>query len=424
MMAVFYWMNVMALWVGALTYAHHMECRERFYGRLSLCTIIYLIFSGILNRLLMNSVIDASIFVRIFWYLVVSVFLYTCWNISWSVALYYGIWGFMSWQLLYELWVMLGAILETFMEVSVYVELLGNISIFGIGYTIAAKTISKWMMEGRKKIGPRQLSSGLLIFLIFETVGMAQRRLSYGAADNRWELLYLVQVLIAIVLYLQNEMFKKSALRQELVALNMLHKKEQEQYQLAKENIDLINQKCHDLKHQIRALRHVGDEDMDRYLADMEESVAIYESIVKTGNEALDTILTEKSLYCKSQGIVISCVADGSLMDFINTVDLYSLFGNALDNAIEAVQKFEEKEKRLIDVLIYKQQNFLIVNIINPMPERLVYEDELPVTTKGDRDYHGFGIRSMKHIVRKYDGFLNIEEEEGCFSLKMLFPMP
>lgn len=424
MNVLFYWLNVMALWIGTMVYAQTMERREHFYVRVAANTFLYTLLSGVLNILLKNSVIDADISIRIIWYLVTVFFLYVCWRISWSIALYYSIWGFMSWQLLYEFWIMLGSIIRQSYELSDVMNMIGNISIFVLGYGLVGLTISKWMMEGRKKIGPRQLSSGLLIFMIFETIGMAQRTLSYGAVDNRWELLYLVQLLLALVLFLQNEMFKKSALRQELTIMNMLHQKEKEQYELAKENIDLINQKCHDLKHQIRALRNVGNENLEQYLSEMEESVGIYESIVKTGNEVLDTLLTEKSLYCKRQEITVSCVADGELLNFIDTIDLYSLFGNALDNAIEAVLKFEEKEKRLIDVLVYKEKNFLIINIINPMPEKLTYVDEIPVTTKEDKTYHGFGILSMRHIVKKYEGFLNIEDEDGCFSLKMLIPIP
>ena len=423
-LSAFYWLNLMALWIGALCYARHMERRDKFGMRLVLCTGLYLIFSIVLKGLLLGAFIDAGIYVRILWYVVVSCFLFICWKIPVSIASYYGIWAFMSWQLLYELWIMIRAIIDLFYDLSDIADLIGNMMIFVAGYTFVATTISKWMMEGRKQIGPRQLSSGLLIFWIFEVMGMAQRRISVTASDSRWELLYLTQVLIAVVLYLQNEMFKKSALRQELTIMNMLHQKEKEQYELAKENIDLINQKCHDLKHQIRALKQVGNEELDRYLTEMEESVGIYESIVKTGNEALDTLLTEKSLSCKRQEILVSCVADGSLLDFMDTIDLYALFGNALDNAIEAVGKFEEKEKRLIDVLVYKEKNFLIINIINPMPERLTYEDEIPVTTKEDKAYHGFGIRSMRHIVKKYDGHLNIEEMDGCFSLKILIPIP
>jgi len=87
------------------------------------------------------------------------------------------------------------------------------------------------------------------------------------------------------------------------------------------------------------------------------------------------------------------------------------------------VEKFEEPQMRQIDVIIYCQQNFLVMNFINPVAEKLVYEDGLPVTTKRDVQVHGFGLRSMKRILKKYDGFLNVSEEDGCFSLKMLVPV-
>ena len=197
-----------------------------------------------------------------------------------------------------------------------------------------------------------------------------------------------------------------------------------EQYELTRENIALINQKCHDLKHQIRALRNATKEELEHYLEEIEGQVQIYDAIVKTGNEVLDTILTEKSLYCKERGISVSCVADGSQMSFINMADLYAILGNAMDNAIEAVQKFENPEQRQIDVIIYRKQQFLAINVINPIPEKLMYEDHLPVTTKGDRDYHGFGLKSIKYILKKYDGFMTIQDEDGMFSLMLLIPIP
>lgn len=94
-----------------------------------------------------------------------------------------------------------------------------------------------------------------------------------------------------------------------------------------------------------------------------------------------------------------------------------------MDNAIEAVEKLKEKEKRQIDVMIYRQHNFLVMNIINPMPEHLLYEEGIPITTKQDKHSHGFGLRSIRQILKKYEGFLNVSEEDGCFSLKMLIPI-
>ena len=213
-------------------------------------------------------------------------------------------------------------------------------------------------------------------------------------------------------------------MRKELEILALLWQKEKEQYQLSRENISFINQKVHDLKHHIHAMRNASGEEVERYLAEIEGSVSLYESMIQTGSAVLDTILTEKSLYCKDHGIAVSCMADGSQMEFINTVDLYAILGNAIDNAIEEVGKFQEKERRQIDVMIYRRQQFLAIHITNPMDGKLEYEEGLPVTTKGSRFVHGFGLRSIRHILKKYDGFLTIREEDGCFSLLMLLPVP
>ena len=59
----------------------------------------------------------------------------------------------------------------------------------------------------------------------------------------------------------------------------------------------------------------------------------------------------------------------------------------------------------------------------NPVQEAPVFVDDFPVTTKGDQRYHGFGLRSIRHFVRKYDGYLNISVEDGCFSLKIMMPI-
>lgn len=424
MEAVYGWIAGIAIWVSGILYAQTRERREDFKKRMLICSLSYIVFLGVLNLFPVREVYWLKMVSCAVVFLVLVLFIHLCWNIRRAAAFYYAIWAFMSWQLLYELWAGIRIFDGSDFWRGTYLPGCSLALIFIIGYLFAGFTITRWVPEGApKNMGPRQLTSAFLIFGVFEMIGFTPRKVFVTPGDGKWEVLYLSQLLMAVILTLQSELFKKSAMRQELQVMNLLWKKEQEQYQLAKENIALINQKCHDLKHQVRAIRNASQEDIDGYLKEMEDSIHIYEAIVKTGNEVLDTILTEKSLYCKEKNILVSCVADGSQMDFINAVDLYAILGNALDNAIEAVEKFTEKEKRQIDVLIYRQQNFLAMNIINPMQERLVYEEELPVTTKGDRRYHGYGLRSMQYMVKKYDGFLSVSEEDGCFSLKILIPI-
>ncbi len=417
-----YWVNEIAFLIGGILYAYTNEQRAHFVKRLILFIVGYAGFINLVNALPLEDIAALRILIRFICFGILVLLQHICWNITWSVAIYSSVWASMLWQLLYEICRGIES-LGGFVAANKIAMLGLYFVVFVAGYLLAALTIVKWMpLDGLAKIGPRQLSLALLIFCAFEMITF-----NTGLTDiepAKWVNLYLSQLLLALLLYLQNELFKKSAIKQELEVMNFLWKKEQEQYRLSRENIALINQKCHDLKHQIRAIRNCSREEIDRYLEEIEGSIRIYEAIVKTGNEVLDTILTEKSLYCEGCGITVSCVADGSQMDFIHTVDLYAILGNALDNAIEAVQKFKHKEKRQIDVLIYRQQNFLVINIINPMKEALVYEEELPVSTKGDRRYHGFGLRSMQYLVKKYDGCLNINVEDGCFSLKILIPIP
>lgn len=422
---LYYWIPEVTLCVSGMVYVHTMKRREGFLKRVMLCAAVFAVYFGVINLLPLELLGEIRFITRLLGFGFLILFLHCCWVLSWSAAVYYAIWAFISWHLLYELWMGLkiNGCLHIFMGEKW--DWLGMIAVAGIGYLIGAYTIARWMPEGvPDKVGPRQLLLALVTFFTFEMIGYTPGNVERNPGDGKWEILCLSQLFLAVILYLQNELFKKSAMRQELAVMNLLWKKEQEQYQLSRENIALINQKCHDLKHQIRAIRNASREDIEQYLMEMEDNIQIYEAIVKTGNEVLDTILTEKSLYCKERGIVVSCVADGGQMGFINTVDLYAILGNAIDNAIEAVEKFEHGEKRQIDVLIYRQQNFLVMNIVNPIEGNLVFDEELPVSTKGDARFHGFGLRSIRYLVKKYDGFVNITEEDGCFSLKMLIPIP
>jgi len=137
----------------------------------------------------------------------------------------------------------------------------------------------------------------------------------------------------------------------------------------------------------------------------------------------LDTVLTEKSLYCEANHIAIHCVADGTGLEFIDAVDLYTVFGNALDNAIECVQQIEPAEKRMIDVLICREVGCLVVHIRNSMEGKLDFVDGLPRTTKEDNGYHGYGLKSIRHTVEQYGGHMNVKAENGWFSLKLLIPI-
>ena len=123
---------------------------------------------------------------------------------------------------------------------------------------------------------------------------------------------------------------------------------ERRQHKLSEDTIALINMKCHDLKHQVSALCRQGQVD-PALMEEIGQTVAVYDSDVQTGNGALDVVLTEKSFRCEREHISFSCMLDGRLFDFMAAADIYSLFGNALDNAIESVVG-EPEDHRFISI--------------------------------------------------------------------------
>ena len=326
---------------------------------------------------------------------------------------YCGVWGTMTFLLVLE---------TSYVLCSPLLGDLGNWLLkilFSVAVNVAiGLTLARWMPEkGQYQIGPRQMVSAWVFCIMSENLFI------YAKVDPGAALFNIVlQFYCITLLYLQSALFKKSSMRKELETIQLLWHQQKGQYQLSKETVELINHKCHDLKHQVQAIRAVKDEkERETYLEKIEKSVQIYSAIVRTGNEILDTILTEKSLICENSGIHINCVADGSLLAFMNPVDLYTLFGNALDNAIEAVRKLESKEKRVIDIMLYERQSFLMLQIVNPMCGEVKFEDGLPLTTKAKNGYHGYGMKSMLHTIQKYEGHLTTEVKNGCFISTLCF---
>lgn len=240
--------------------------------------------------------------------------------------------------------------------------------------------------------------------------------------EDIWLIVCYVYNIISCVLaaFLQFGMVNYRHMARELDIVQSLLYQQKEQYRISKENIDLINIKCHDLKHQIRSL---GADTIDEgALREIESVVGIYDASIRTGNEALDVILTEKSLYCEKNGIRLCCVADGGQLNFMSPADLYALFGNALENAIESVSGIAEEEKRIINVTVKTAGNLVSIHVDNYFSGEIQFKDGMPLTKKEDAKFHGFGIKSMKYIAEKYDGDFSVSAEDQRFRLNVVIP--
>lgn len=226
-----------------------------------------------------------------------------------------------------------------------------------------------------------------------------------------------------VIVLLQSMTYRILSLQQEKKMIQILQKEKEQQYNFSRENVDLINQKCHDLKRQIRALKLVQGEERDRLFKETEEAVQFYDAHVKTGNDVLDTILTEKSFVCTRQGIRFSCNIHAEHMDIIDVIDFYTIVSNGLDNAIECVSRYEDNEKKVINVAVLERGSMLHIFIDNYFDGELEFCNGFPVTSKDDKGYHGYGVKSMQMIAKKYGGDIRISVNNHTFSLQIMLPV-
>ena len=227
-------------------------------------------------------------------------------------------------------------------------------------------------------------------------------------------------VLCIFILSISLNVVEKTNLKLEKVILNSLLHNKEAQFNQTKNNIDLINMKIHDFKKLIDTYNYSNDQNVQKdIIKEIENQVELYNCSIKTGNTSLDVILTEKGLQAKKNDINFIAMVDGKLLSFIKDADLYSLFENALDNAINSLSK-EEKENRYLNVLVKQIGAVILISIENYCSQNISFNDDLPLT-KNDNNYHGFGTKSIKYICEKYDGIVNFEYKDNLFKLNITF---
>lgn len=226
------------------------------------------------------------------------------------------------------------------------------------------------------------------------------------------------------ILYAQQEQLRRIASNSELASINaQLHSQHQE-YLQSKENLESLGRLAHDLKHQITALRaEVDPANQAKGFEQLEAAVQQYSAQQHTGNPVLDVVLTTKTRTCADKGITFTAVADGSLLTGMSSIDIATLFGNAIDNAIEATSGLANKEQRLIRLALYAQGEMTVIRFENYFQTALDRDNEGNLrTTKRDKQSHGFGVKSIRHIVKQYDGEVTIKTQDNWFTLTILLP--
>lgn len=227
-------------------------------------------------------------------------------------------------------------------------------------------------------------------------------------------------LLIYMQQYLQLDNYRKK----EITNMNNLINSQYQQYLTYAESTEHIGRKAHDLKHQIEIILAEADSSKrESYISNLRSEISKLEVKIETGNAVLDTILTQKNQYCAEHQINFTSMANGALLDKMDIMDLSSLIGNALDNAIEYIEQIEDIEKRLITLKLTNKGEMIILRVDNYFLDDWEHSEDLPQTTKPDKENHGYGLKSIQHTAEKYNGNILIKVENNWFSLSVIFPL-
>lgn len=276
--------------------------------------------------------------------------------------------------------------------------------------------VRRFPENGDLKLGNWKVLFLTLVTLLTVFVRSVSLPTDISLLDRLFSILSVIMVMVLIY-----QCMYADEMRREKEIIESLLAREESRHQLLGKTIDSINMKCHDLRYHIDTYRRA--QQLDEHAAffdEVEQEIQRYEYTFHTGNAALDSVLSEKSLYCSANHILLTTMLDVSLLAPIEKSDIYSIFGNALDNAIQAVMA-EAPENRSVNIRVSDvvgMTQIVFENFCSKPPEM---HEGLPKTEK-DTQYHGFGLRSIRYIIEKYDGHMSIDTKDQMFILSLLLP--
>lgn len=418
-----------AFLAATLLFARHCKPRPHFWLRAAAGVVLMRLLCLVFAYTYGGSLLLEALFSAVLLALMIVGLMLCYQETVWNMLFYFGS-GFMTWYITDRLFLVtaslarLNPLLAPYFVEDTIPHILLYIGSFLLVYFFILITVERRMH--RFSGGEIPMQNSLMLFALvciltpifyFESQEIVHYNLFFYNLLNAGEIIFYLFMLL-----IQVQTLIAAKERAELITMQTLWAEEQRQYRLTKENIDALNIKCHDLKHQIRHLRETGRVDQ-AYLDSLEESVNLYNSAVRTGNETLDVVLTDKRLHCATHNIQFTCIADGAKMNFMEIMDIYSLFGNMLDNAIEYEMGLPPAT-RFIHLSVKCTNRMLVIHVENHFEGKLEMRDGLPVTTKRNKGDHGYGMLSIRRIVEKYGGNLEISTEAQLFQIDIVMPVP
>ena len=178
----------------------------------------------------------------------------------------------------------------------------------------------------------------------------------------------------------------------------------------------------HDMKNHLRVIfadiKNGNINDAQQHITDITDAYNAGNEIIRTGYPAIDSIVNFKLQNAKQDGIKIN--ASSTLPQGLNisSFDSTVILGNLIDNALQAVSLVTEN--KFIDLVLHYSKGILLIKIANPFVNEIKKSGDNVITTKKDKENHGYGLASVKETVEKYNGTVEINPSDNIFTVKVV----
>lgn len=181
----------------------------------------------------------------------------------------------------------------------------------------------------------------------------------------------------------------------------------------------------HDYRNHIQNMKIQLDEkhygELADYLDQLADDLDTVDTVIKTGNVMADAILNSKLGVAQKLNVRLNVKANVPEDVPLSNVELCSVLGNMLDNAVEACASLPEGE-RFMRVYIGRLKGQLYLSVQNSAG-KLCKDRNTYISTKEDSGRHGYGLFRIDRVAKKYGGYVNRQNEEGIFATEIMIPL-
>ena len=269
-------------------------------------------------------------------------------------------------------------------------------------------------------------STILSVILVLTCIGINRLVIDHSEANIYYKAASCLYAIICCVFAMTIQFFfsKWQQEKADSLVIKQLLAASEKQYEQWKAMVQLNNIHTHDLKHMLNNIEKLAGKDAIEIpdLSPIRNSLDEFAPLVKTGNEVIDVLLRNMDSLCKEQDIHFNCVSYTEMLGKFDSMSLYFLFANAIDNARAGAGAVTVPDKRMVDVSLKQFGDSVIIHVWNYFNGELTIKDGLPVSSNTSSG-HGFGLKSIKMLVDKFEGAMEARPEGDVFHLNIILPL-